>query len=247
MRRGTRLGALLAGVLVLAGCGIRQSDVVEAGGPATIAVVPVSGSRMLLFYVDADGRLLPVARELGGPLDGWEGYRMPPGEPPPTYPAGSGIVAAKALTVLLLGPNKAEAAAGLTTRLPAPGTWRDKEGPHISQGPDTTGEDGERRLRIRLPFPVGELDGAGIRQLVCTAAYAEEAEGRASVVLSGPGGSLPAEGCDDLRVGSAESDASDVPREGTPDGGGTGGTVPPGPTGPTPSATDGARRQTPTP
>ncbi|MEU9864298.1 hypothetical protein AB0D99_25830 [Streptomyces sp. NPDC047971] len=236
MRRATRLGALLTGGLALAGCGIQQSDVVEVGGPATVAVAPGETSRMLLFYVDADGRLMPVARDMAGPIDGWDGYRMPNGQPPPTYPLGSGIPGGKALAALLEGPNKEERAAGLATRLPGPrpGGWTDKEAPHLLPRTDTT--DAEHTLRVRLPFPVGELDGVAIRQLVCTAAYNEETDGRASVVLTGPGGSLPAERCDDVRVGSAAQDTSENP-DATPS---------PGAVRSVPSRT-GEPRQTPTP
>ncbi|MFD9033583.1 hypothetical protein ACFVZW_20895 [Streptomyces sp. NPDC059567] len=250
MRRAIRIGALVAGGLALAGCGIRQSDVVEVGGPATVAVAPGEGGRMLLFYVDTDGRLMPVAREIGGPIDGWEEYRMPFGKPPPTYPLGSGIVGSRALAALLEGPNKEEKAAGLATRLPGPGGWTDKEIPQILPEPDTTDVNGERTLRIRLPFSVGELDGAAIRQLVCTVAYNEETDGLASVVLTGPGGALPAERCDDVRVGSAVRDASDGPddTESATHGTGrtgTGGTGPSGAT--TPSTTAPPPRHTPTP
>lgn len=241
-RRGTRLGALLTGGLVLTGCGIQQSDVVEVGGPATVAVAPGETSRMLLFYVDADGRLMPVARDMAGPIDGWEDYRMPFGMAEPTYRPGSGIAGSKALAALLEGPNKEETAAGLATRLPGPGGWTDKDAPHFLPPSGTGGA--ERTLRVRLPFPVGELDGAAIRQLVCTAAYNEETDGLAAVVLTGPGGSLPAERCDDVRVGSAAQDASDAPDTTT---------HPTDPGGTTPSATRSAPsptnepRETPTP
>ncbi|MFB7372201.1 hypothetical protein ACFC0D_20435 [Streptomyces sp. NPDC056222] len=251
-RRGIRLGALLAGGLALAGCGIQQSDVVEVGGPATVAVAPGEGGRMLLFYVDADGGLMPVAREMGGPIDGWDDYRMPVGTPPPTYPLGSGIAGTKALAALLAGPNKEEKAAGLATRLPGPGGRTDKGIPYILPRHDTTGA--ERTLRIHVPFHVGELDGVAIRQLVCTVAYNEETDGRTAVVLAGPDGSLPAERCDDLRVGTAVTGPSESPdataRE-TGTGGtgrtGTGGTDPSGATHPEPSTTSAQPRQTPTP
>ncbi|MFE5482426.1 hypothetical protein [Streptomyces sp. NPDC056527] len=252
MRRATRLGALVAGGLVLTGCGIRQSDVVEVGGPATVAVAPGESGRMLLFYVDADGRLMPVARETGGPIDGWEDYRMPFGKPPPTYPLGSGIVGSRALAALLEGPNKDERAAGLATRLPGPGGWTDKEIPQILPNPDPTDANGGRTLRIRLPFRVDELDGAAIRQLVCTVAYNEETDGLAPVVLTGPDGALSAERCDDVRVGSAVKDASDGPdgTETTPHGTdrkGSGGTGASGATRPRPSTTPPPPRHTATP
>ncbi|WP_137989493.1 hypothetical protein [Streptomyces vilmorinianum] len=216
MKRRTGLGALLAGALALTGCGIQQTDVVEAGGPATIAVIPVQDSRFLLFYVDADGRLTPVARDMGGPFGGSEGYEPGSGTVLPTSPLGSGIIAPKALTVLLHGPNAAERAAGLHSRLPEPSAWKHaKEGPLLSQEPVRTAANGEHTLRISLNLPLGDLEGTAIRQLVCTAAYAEETDGRVSVVLSGPGGELPAQRCDDFIVGTPTTAAQDTPSEGT--------------------------------
>ncbi|MEU7032792.1 hypothetical protein ABZ958_03780 [Streptomyces sp. NPDC046237] len=209
MRRRTGLAALFAGVLALTGCGIQQSDVVEAGGPATIAVLPVDDSRFLLFYVDADDRLVPATRALAGPFG--EEYQLPD-QGVATHPLGSGSVAPKALTLLLEGPSETERAAGLRTRLPQPSAWKNAEaGLHVSLEHDTADGGGEFTLRIRLPFPLDELDGAAIRQLVCTAAYAEESDGRASVILSGPGGALPAERCDDFIVDKPATTTSDVP------------------------------------
>ncbi|MGW7430457.1 hypothetical protein ACWGIN_12995 [Streptomyces sp. NPDC054861] len=206
------LGVLLAGVLALTGCGIQQSDVVEAGGPATIAVAPGEGNRMLLFYVDADGRLTPAARSLP-PLFG-DDYRLAQGQVPPTYPRGMGVAARPALSALLRGPTAAERGAGLSTRLPQPGRkWTDdKRGPLVNVEP---GEDGEPTLRVSVDFPLGDLDGTAARQLVCTAAYAEETDGRIPVVLSGPGSTRPAERCDDFEVGTPSQPEPDTPRETT--------------------------------
>ncbi|MEU6986183.1 hypothetical protein ABZ946_22535 [Streptomyces sp. NPDC046324] len=241
-RRGTGFGAaLLAGGLALTGCGIQQSDVVEAGGPATVAVAPGEGSRLLLFYVDVDGRLTPAARPMEPPFD--YDYQSVPGQGPLTYPIGTGAIASKALAALLRGPNAAERAAGLASRLPEPGRWADgKAGPLVN----VEGEDGDEEptLRVSLDFPLGDLDGTAVRQLVCTAAYAEETDARIAVVLSGPGGTRPAERCDEFEVGTPAPSETVTPTdtETSPGGGpspttpgdlfGTGGGAgSPGPTG----------------
>ncbi|MET9434358.1 hypothetical protein [Streptomyces sp. NPDC006551] len=225
MRRGRRLAAALAGTLALAGCGIRETDVVEAGGPATVAVVPVPQSRMLLFFVDADGRLMPVARERGWPLDGLgEEYELGP-DVAPEYRRGGGLIAAKTLAALLAGPNEDDRAAGLSTRLSPVG----KEG-QITSKADKGGPGGSLRLRVDVSFALDGLDGTALRQLVCTAAYAEDIDGRASVVLSGPGGTLPEDRCDDLLVGAPSSTQPGT----SPQPSGTDGTSP------QPSGTDGA-------
>ncbi|MFC8274081.1 hypothetical protein ACFUJR_16435 [Streptomyces sp. NPDC057271] len=242
MRRGTGLGtALLAGALALTGCGIRQSDVVEAGGPATIAVAPGEVGRVLLFFVDVDGRLTPAARAL-------DTHQLMQEQVVATYPRGLGVAAPPALSALLRGPTAEERAAGLSTRLPEPAWATGKGGPLVNVETD---EDGEHRLRVSLDFPLGDLDGAAARQLVCTAAYAEETDGRIAVVLSGPGGARPAERCDEFEVAPAASGTgappeTDAPTEGGPSttpsdllGTGGGGRAP-GPTGtagPEPSPT----------
>ncbi|MFE5616373.1 hypothetical protein [Streptomyces sp. NPDC056470] len=209
MRRAAVLGAaLLTGALALTGCGIQQSDVVEAGGPATIAVAPGEVGRLLLFYVDVDGRLTPAAR----PLDPRLMLREQ------AHPRGLGVAAPPALAALLRGPNADERAAGLSTRLPEQAWATGDGGPLVNVEID---EDGERRLRVSVDFPLGDLDGAAARQLVCTAAYAEETDGRIAVVLSGPGGVRPAETCDEFEVtpGATETGAlseTDTPTEGGP-------------------------------
>ncbi|MFF9910575.1 hypothetical protein [Streptomyces sp. NPDC013457] len=235
MRRGTGLGAaLLTGALALTGCGIQQSDVVEAGGPATIAVAPGEVGRVLLFFVDVDGRLTPAARAL-------DTDQLLREQIVATYPRGLGVASPPALSLLLRGTNAAERAAGLSTRLPEGAGTAGGEGPLVNVEID---ERGERRLRVSLDFPLGDLDGAAARQLVCTAAYAEETDGRIAVVLSGPGGARPAERCDEFEVTPAAAETGtpaerDAPTEGGPSNAptdlfGTGGGRPaPGPTGTT--------------
>ncbi|MDG4860813.1 hypothetical protein P8605_22040 [Streptomyces sp. T-3] len=81
--------------LLLTGCGIRGTDVIESGQPATGQVQPDQERSTVLYLVAPDRRVLPVRRYTGGPMT----------------PAG-------ALQMLLAGPDKSERAAHLSTELP---------------------------------------------------------------------------------------------------------------------------------
>ncbi|MFC8883066.1 hypothetical protein ACFT54_06815 [Streptomyces cinereoruber] len=139
MRR--RAAAASAALLALAagGCGIRETDVVEAGGAATVVVQPVPEDRMTLYFLGPDGGMLPVARDVGPhapspsptrPADGSGADRMPYEGFGPEYeistgtPAHGRIPTDKVLAALLAGPTEAERAAGATTALPGPPTGR---------------------------------------------------------------------------------------------------------------------------
>ncbi|MER8234577.1 hypothetical protein [Streptomyces sp. NPDC094049] len=201
MRRGAVAAVLLA-LLSLAGCGIRESDVVESGGAATALVDPGPGGRAVLYFLGPDGKSMPVAREIGGP-GGIPDF--PAGDGTGTTGRGSGEVDLstpsspfriridKLLAVLLAGPLPAEAEQGITTALPDGVT-----GPlHVFQVPaDATTASARRLLRIEAPFPVMELPEAAVRQLVCTTAYAEHPAGLVDIVLNGPDGALPVAACD---------------------------------------------------
>ncbi|GAA1512565.1 hypothetical protein GCM10009730_16800 [Streptomyces albidochromogenes] len=169
--------AAAAGVsLLLAGCGVQASEVVEAGGPAVVPVVPDQLERTLLFFVGADGRPIPVARPL-----------VLTEKPVPT--AGT-------LAALLGGPTEEERAAGITTRLPA--TTEKVEVVPAAREDSGPGREAGRpagALRVTAGFAVRSLDAAAVRQLVCTAAHAEDPEGLVKVVLTGSDGSLPATAC----------------------------------------------------
>ncbi|MFJ9811424.1 hypothetical protein ACIRTB_24690 [Streptomyces sp. NPDC101158] len=191
-----RLAAVLS-LLPLAACGIQKSDVVEAGGAATVAVYPTNGVKMVLFLVGPDGRLMPTVRDFGlsfGP-DGDTGLVDREGHPQrlPTERAivgGYRIATDKVLSTLLEGPDQRERAAGLTTRLALHGAFT----PHTETRPGPDG--GDTVLSLRLAVRVQDLDPVAVQQLVCTAAYAEELGQAAQVVVSGIDASLPATRCE---------------------------------------------------
>lgn len=99
---------------------------------------------------------------------------------------------AQVVTVLLDGPEPQEGKAGLGTGLPS------------SAGPvDVVSSRGT--VRITLPFPVRRLKDNAVRQVVCTAAYAEGREDAAAIVLAGSDGTLPPARCGGALPGTAPS------------------------------------------
>ncbi|WP_030210807.1 hypothetical protein [Streptomyces bikiniensis] len=220
MRRRTGAAPLsllsLLSLLALAGCGIQETDVVEAGGAATVVVQPVPEERMTLYFLGPGGGTMPMARDVGPhapspfpsrtrPADGAGDDRMPYEGFGPGYEVSTGtpvhgrVPTDKVLAALLAGPTDEERATGATTALPGAGGWT----PRVEPDPAGTGRAGTDpagsvpALRLRTPFPVRDLPEAAVRQLVCTAAHAEHPAGRSEVTLTGPDGSLPAARCDD--------------------------------------------------
>ncbi|MEW2633275.1 hypothetical protein AB0903_16875 [Streptomyces sp. NPDC048389] len=182
MRRTRRTAAVLAALLPLTACGmgIQGTDVIEAGGPATIDVLPAREVRMLLFFLSPDGLLAPVPRIVDGWPGDFGGGGTGPGQAAPVRPSTDKVVGA-----LLAGPNEAERRAGLRNEpgLPAPGVPK-----------QITVSDGV--VEVVVPARLAGLSDLARRQLVCTIAYAESAQGTAQVRLKGSDGALPAAYCD---------------------------------------------------
>ena len=186
MRRAKRTAAVLAALLPLTACGmgIQETDVIEAGGPATIDVLPAREVRMLLFFLSPDGLVAPVPRIVdewsGAGLDGFGGGDTRSEQAAPVRPPTEKIVAA-----LLAGPNEAEQQAGLRNApgLPAPGVPREIT---VSGGV----------VEAVVPARLAGLSDLAKRQLVCTIAYAESAQGTLQVRLRGLDGALSAAYCD---------------------------------------------------
>jgi hypothetical protein len=169
--------------LLLAGCGIRETDVIEAGGPANVPYVSDYAVQSLLFFRLPHGELVPVVRALGS----YEGANY---QPRPASPE-------KVLTALLGGPTKKEKAVGLSTALPpvTGGSVRLRGsagavGP--GDGPGSVGGD----VTLSLPLPLAPLDATAVRQLICTAAYNKDRDGRATVRITGTDGGTKSGTCD---------------------------------------------------
>ncbi|MET9658264.1 hypothetical protein [Streptomyces sp. NPDC006510] len=167
--RGVRaLGALLPLVLLATGCGIRATDVVEVGDPATVDVAPGREQGALLYFVSSSSanRLMPVVRPYELPPEGsgsWGGTEM------------GWRGADRAVTLLFEGPNKSEVASGLRTELPY-GRVELK----ITLGPSG--------VLVRVNTPVTTLSEVARQQLICTAAQARTADRGEAVKVTGTDG-----------------------------------------------------------
>lgn len=182
--RGARVRRRAAAVVValavplLGGCGIQETDVIEAGGPASFQAFLNRDHDMLLFFSSPGGGLSPVIRTTG-PTDGFGGAYVESGsgDQNPGGTAGP-VPTEKAVLALLAGPRKEDRAAGLGTSLPAarPGAAVKVE---LSSG---------GRVTTRLPLALKGLDSTALRQLTCTIAYSQDADGRVVVELTGQDG-----------------------------------------------------------
>ncbi|MEU2158121.1 hypothetical protein ABZ532_24460 [Streptomyces sp. NPDC019396] len=183
--------AALPVAVLLAGCGIQETDVVEAGGPATIQTFVTHGDDMLLFFRAPDGELSPVIRTAYSESTG-STAGFPPGSASPDGEA-SPATTGKAVQALLAGPGKEDLAAGLGTGLP-----RVKPGGFLRLAPEQGG------VSAGLPIALGGLDETAVRQLICTIAYAEDAEGGVKVRLTGQDISMAPATCGiDVHAGTA--------------------------------------------
>ncbi|MFF2011052.1 hypothetical protein ACFVWY_18540 [Streptomyces sp. NPDC058195] len=160
---------LLPLALSAAGCGIRATDVVRAGDPATVDVAPGREQSTLLYFVSSSSanRLMPVVRPNEVPLEdsGAGGMKLVRGGPE------------QALVLLFEGPNRNETMSGLRTELPYV-----RAEVHIRLGPDG--------VHVRLNAPVTTFSGTARRQLVCTAAQARTADRGEPVTVTGTDGAI---------------------------------------------------------
>ncbi|MCF1593346.1 hypothetical protein [Streptomyces muensis] len=154
--------AVPAAVALLGGCGIQETDVIEAGGPASFQAFLDRDYDMLLFFRSPDGGLSTVIRTTGSPSADTAG-------PVPTE---------KVVSALLAGPREEDRAAGLTTALPTLG-----RGDTVKVEPAANG-----RVTTHLPIALKPLDDTALRQLTCTIAYSQDADGQIVVELRGQDG-----------------------------------------------------------
>ncbi|MEV7880504.1 hypothetical protein ACFW61_22040 [Streptomyces microflavus] len=178
-RRAAAL-AVAAAVPLLGGCGIQESDVIEAGGPATVEAFYNRNDDVILFFRTPDGRLNPVIRTVGSSPGFGDEYT----EPGPAGTIGPPTTE-KAVAELLAGPRPEDRAAGLTTALPPtrPGATTRIE--------PTSGS----TVTTHLPFPLNDLNTTALRQLTCTIAYSKDPGGRLTVTLTGQDGASHSDTC----------------------------------------------------
>ncbi|MFE9722656.1 hypothetical protein ACFYQ5_03380 [Streptomyces sp. NPDC005794] len=202
-RRAVRLAALLVlAVGPLVGCGIQETAVIEAGSPAVADLLPPREGRVLLFFFSPDNELLPVPRTVDAPWrSGVEGSVGPDdssarpdgahrpdglGGSPPAGEETSGPLSPRAaVTALLAGPDKAERRAGF------------RNAPSLPRAASAVGRivRGDLTVEVELRLRVTRLTAPARDQLVCTAAYAADAQGTVSVSLVGEEGRLAPADC----------------------------------------------------
>ncbi|MET7292047.1 hypothetical protein ABZS79_07865 [Streptomyces griseoloalbus] len=179
VRRGTvrRVPALLAfGVLggLLAGCGIRATEVPTDFGPAPsrvrcslaepeVSTQAVRGLPVQVFLL-CGSSLVAVDRTVRVPDGAADSRRV--------------LVAQGLLDELSQQPAAAEQEAGYTTRV--------RKGTTVS-GP----RPGDPEDTLRLSTAPGSLTYAGLAQIVCTFSDSAAAEGDGSVILGGPDDGRP--------------------------------------------------------
>ncbi|MFD3378476.1 MULTISPECIES: hypothetical protein [unclassified Streptomyces] len=189
--------AVAAVVPLLGGCGIQETDVIEAGGPASFQAFFDREYEMLLFFRAPDGGLNPVIRSTGSPAGSsgeFFGYDLPGSDETPEP-----VTTEKVVLTLLAGPRKADRASGLDTALP-----KARPGGTVKIGPSSAG-----RVTARVPLALNDLDSTALRQLTCTIAYSQDADGQVVVELTGQDGASRSGTCG-LAPGST-GDTGNVP------------------------------------
>ncbi|WP_261989533.1 hypothetical protein [Streptomyces sp. uw30] len=156
---------------LLGGCGIQETDVIEAGGPASFQAFLNRDYDMLLFFRSPDAGLSAVIRTTE-PSNGSADTAGP-------------VPTEKVVLALLAGPGKEDRAAGLSTALPAA-----RPGGTVKVEPSSNG-----RVTTRLPLALKGLDSTALRQLTCTIAYSQDADGKVVVQLTGQDGASRSDTC----------------------------------------------------
>ncbi|MGW6908029.1 hypothetical protein [Streptomyces sp. NPDC054940] len=167
-----------AAVPLFAGCGIQETDVIEAGGPASFQAFFDRDYEMLLFFRSPDGQLTPVIRSAEHPAEFDDGYTESGLGDRDTDDTAGPVPTEKVVLALLGGPQQKDRAAGLTTALP---TARPGGTVKVERASDD-------KVTTRLPLALEGLDSTALRQLTCTIAYSQEADGQVVVHLTGQDG-----------------------------------------------------------
>ncbi|KUL20683.1 hypothetical protein [Streptomyces regalis] len=188
-RRRTAVAVAVTAVAVplLGGCGIQETDVIEAGGPASFQAFLNRDYDMLLFFRSPDGGLSPVIRTTGPSSTVFGDGYVDAGSADQNAGDTAGPVPTETVvTALLHGPREEDRAAGLGTSLPAARPGGTVEVEHSSDG----------RVTTRLPLALEGLDGTALRQLTCTIAYSQDADGQVVVELTGQDGASRSGTCE---------------------------------------------------
>ncbi|WP_209442782.1 hypothetical protein [Streptomyces resistomycificus] len=149
---------------------------------------------MLLFFRTPDGGVSPVMRATQPSAEFGDHYFDPGAEEQNSADESGLVPTEKVVLALLGGPHEDDRAAGLSTSLP---TARPGGALKVDSSPDG-------RVTARLPLALGDLDSIALRQLTCTIAYSQDAEGQVVVQLTGQDGASRSGTCG-LAPGSAEN------------------------------------------
>ncbi|MFE9020412.1 hypothetical protein ACFYNL_17875 [Streptomyces sp. NPDC007808] len=199
-RRGAAAAvAVAAAVPLLGGCGIPETDVIEAGGPASFQAFLDRDQDMLLFFRSPDGRVTPVIRSTEPEGGFGEVYDLPGSADRDRGETAGPVSTEKVVMALLAGPRKEDRTAGLSTSLPAA-----RPGGTVEVEPFPGG-----RVTARLPLALKGLDTTALHQLTCTIAYSRSADGRAVVELTGQDGTRRSGTCELTPAGTAEPGRGD--------------------------------------
>ncbi|MFE9933322.1 GerMN domain-containing protein [Streptomyces sp. NPDC005533] len=159
--------ALAACALLLTGCGIKRTGVIESGHAATVKV-PNGKNAAVLYYVSQGGdRLVPVPFLIN-----------------PEYT----LAPVPLVRLLLNGLTPPAQEAGLTTALP-----RMPDGQE--QAVTVTAYVPGKGLTVHVPFAVGSLSELARNQLVCTLGTSAVPDVVTQVTLHGTDTVLPAADC----------------------------------------------------
>ncbi|MFD4864062.1 hypothetical protein [Streptomyces sp. NPDC058412] len=166
--RATAATAALAGcALLLTGCGIKRTGVIESGHAATVKVTNGKNAAFL-YYVSKEGdRLVAV------PLVINPEYTLAP---------------VPLVRLLLHGPIPSAQEAGLTTELPQVPDGQEQA---VTVTPYAPG----KGLTVHVPFAVGSLSDMARNQLVCTVGTSAVPDVVTQVTLHGSDTILPAAEC----------------------------------------------------
>ncbi|GAA4064485.1 hypothetical protein [Streptomyces shaanxiensis] len=205
--------AFAAAVPLLGGCGIQETDVIEAGGPASFQAFLDRDYDMLLFFRSPDGGLSAVIRTTEPPAEFGDAYAQSgSGDQNSSDPAGP-VPTEKVVLALLAGPRKEDRAAGLSTSLPAARPGGTVE---VDLSPDG-------KVTTRLPLALEGLSSTALRQLTCTIAYSQDADGQVTVELTGQDGASRSGTCGLAPGSTGSAPAEPAVRAGTTPTGKSGG------------------------
>ncbi|GGS07638.1 hypothetical protein Snoj_11210 [Streptomyces nojiriensis] len=154
--------------LLLTGCGIKRSGVIDSGHAATVKVADGKNSTYLYFLSKEGDRLVPA------PFSFLAGYDLNP---------------AVLLHLLLEGPRGRAGEAGLTTGLPKLPAGSGSEKLSVSPSPHAG-------MTVKVPFAVGDLSALARMQLVCTIGVSAVKDTLSPVTLQGSDTTLAPAECD---------------------------------------------------